>query len=486
MLTTYSKATEITSLPSPLIGGITEKQEKRSGGMSGYRSLHRETILPGGCPIWQVATTRVLGGKALTSAVGGSAAAAGTVWRVWTACGDGLIRGFLIQEKSISQKTEENTLDASACSCSCTHVLVGPSQKEQFLTPHDSHSKPEEGGPPEEEQHTAHFSTTAFGCTQVRTCRNYVGEDSTAGDLLVASLDLSGTVRLWSLPEDMDEERITSAAAAADPQQQQLLAAHEFLVEDATGTFLHLCPANVAGDGDVKLAVACLDGSIAIVATGLTTPKSTKEASTAGTILERWASRDASGSIALSGEWHPTKRNCLALGRQDGLVEIFGEAGRNSNTKKHCRLAHHEAPVRALAFTPDGHLLISGSDDGMLCLWDVSRSSIVSSSPLLTPPVLVHHAVRAHASWILALTPLHDSRRFVSCGSDRRLHVWSVGQMDQASHTFTTDETVWTIDATKSLSSNNKGPIRQSSSNALPPRLVSGREDGSLQIFSLE
>ena len=162
----------------------------------------------------------------------------------------------------------------------------------------------------------------------------------------------------------------------------------------------------------------------------------------------------------MAGAWHPTKRN-IAVGRNDGLIEILGE-------KPH-RLIHHEAPVRSIAYTPDGNLLLSGSDDGMLAVWDVSRAH----------PVLVHHVVQAHASWILSLTTLSDSRRFITCGADRQVHVWSVGQMDKSLHSFTCDNTVWSINALTLQQ-------RQTLGTQPPPRLVAGSEVGGIQIFSLE
>ena len=427
--------------------------------MSGYRSLHRENICSS--PIWQVKTSTVLAKpSSIIAAPDSAGAGGGPSWRVWAACGDGLVRGYLVQEKSISQKTVGDALDAAACTCSPTHVLLGKGQGQQIKE-----------SPP-----------MAMGCTQVHLCRNYVGDDDFAGDLLVVALEISGMVRVWSLPEGMDEEILQhsgrSSSSIMATEEKKVFAIHEFVVKDATGTFLRLCPISVEGDGDVKIAVACLDGSIAIVSTGVATPKSKKDASPAGTILERWNNRDASGSIALSGNWHPSIRGCFAIGRQDGLVEIL-----LFESKRHFKLMHHEAPVRAVCYTPDGHLLLSASDDGMLCAWDVSRGGLSTSQQ----PVLVHHKVQAHASLIFSVAPLQDSRRFVSCGADRRLNVWNVAQMDMPAYTFTSDQTAWSIHATESGNTGiEQGKPRTALDRAKPPpRLVTGSESGGLQTFSL-
>lgn len=370
--------------------------------MSGYRSLHREAV--GTYPIWSMATSPVLGKSKVPNAA--------PQWRILTACGDGLVRGYLVQEKSMVK----DVLDASACTCLATHVFLGEGQEAD--------------------------QSTALGCTQVQVARNYVGDDDMAGDLLVVSMDLAGTVRIWKLAEDMDK------ASSKSTEIVHAAAISEFTLNDATGTCFKILPPSVSGGGDVCIAVTCLDGTVARVATGIATPKATKDPMQGGTVVETMSKK---GSIAMSLACHPSKKH-LAIGRQDGLIEVIGD-------KPHRLVGCHESPVRALSFTPDGHLLVSCSDEGMLAVWDTSRAT----------PALVHHVVQAHDSWILSLSMLSDSRRFVTGSADAKLNVWSVGQMDQALHTFSADGSVWS-------SANLKEP----------PRLVTGSESGDLHIFSLE
>ncbi len=391
--------------------------------MSGYRSLHREKV--GDYPIWHVVSSPLLS-KASSTLRGKS----GPTWRIWAACGDGLVRGFLVREKSL--ETQSDVLDASACTCTCTHLLLGESQQVDQIY---------------------------LGCTQLHLIRNYVGDDDMAGDYLVVSIDLTGRIRIWCLPETMDDDDTSSGGSDASngSKPRHIRPVQDFVLENATGTSFQICPPKVSGVGDVLLAVARLDGTIAVIATGLSTPKASKQPILAGTIIDVWSKV---GPIAMSSDWHPFQK-CLAVGRQDGLVEILGDAPH--------RLIHHEAPVRAVRFTPDANLLVTASDDGMLAVWDLGRSV----------PVLVNHIVQAHASWILNMTTLSDSRRFLTCGADRKLNVWSAGKLHQSMHTFTCDDTVWTIHSTTTLQ-------RGGANISIPPRLVSGSESGSLQIYSLE
>lgn len=365
--------------------------------MSRYRSLHREQV--GEVPVWQLQSSVFLSNKQ---------------WCLWTASADGCVRAYRVQEKDDVQEE----LNASALSLKCTHVFLGASQVY----------------PP---------STSLLGCSQISIGRNYVGEDDMAGDLVVTSLDLTGRVRVWTCAAEFLD--------AVEDDTKRVKASHEFTVEGATGTVMACCPPNLSGHGNVAVAVACLDGTVAMVATGLATPKATKEPSPAGTVLDKWGS----GSIAMSIAWHPSQ-HILVVGRKDGLVDILP-----STKKGPHRLVRHGTPVRAVAYTPDAQLLITGSDEGLLCVWDIHRKV----------PTLVHHVVKAHSSWIMSVSVLSDSRRFVTCGSDRKIHVWSVGQIYAPMHTFQSDGTVWTTHVT---------PQRD------PQRLITGSEDGWLQIYSLE
>jgi WD40 repeat protein len=407
--------------------------------MSGYRSIHREKI--GSFPIWQAVCSPVLTKNSASTTTTTTNQSAAACWRVWLACGDGVVRGFLVIEKTLEQK---DTLDAAACNFILTHTLLDTAGAEASSSEDQKEEEVQEENQQEESQ------DSAIGCSQIQVARNYVGDDDSAGDLIVISSDLLGKIRIWLLSEETDDELPEIGSTSTN-----INAAQEFIVENATGTCIKIMPPNVSGVGDILLAVPCLDGTIAIVATGLTTPKYEKHPTEAGTIVDRWSK--AATSIALSGDFHPKKKS-FAVGRQDGLVDIFEKSGERCH-----RMIQHETPVRAVSFTPDGNLLFTSSDDGMVCMWDTSRHGA---------PVLVKHVVQAHTSWVLDLVSLSDSRRFVSCGMDQQLHVWSAGEMDnRALHSFTSDEAVWTIAQTTTNSAR---------------RLIAGSENGGLQIYTLE
>lgn len=157
----------------------------------------------------------------------------------------------------------------------------------------------------------------------------------------------------------------------------------------------------------------------------------------------------------MSLSWNPIHTETLVIGRQDGSIDIIRPA-----QKKNHRLTQLSGiPVRATSYTPDANLLIAGNDTGLICIWDVNRPS----------PVLVHHISQAHASWVVDIQCLSDSRRFVSVGTDRKLHIWSIGQISNALHTIHLDSTTWALH-------HESGE----------PRMVAGSESGWVFVFSLE
>ena len=71
----------------------------------------------------------------------------------------------------------------------------------------------------------------------------------------------------------------------------------------------------------------------------------------------------------------------------------------------------HSAPVEAVAFSPDGRIVVSGSDDGTLKLWDVASGALVRT-------------LKGHNQgvWSVAFSP--DGRLIVSGGADKTLKLW--------------------------------------------------------------
>jgi WD40 repeat protein len=453
--------------------------------MSGYRSLHRQDLfhrirddessesnaIRHKDAVWSVATCAYDPTHDRLPSTTGAA----LQWRLFTASSDGYIRSFLVQEKSATETSDEDSLDASALRMSCSHIFRGPHQALPF----------ELNDPPR---------PTTLGMTVVSV------DSNKAGDLIIVGLELSGIIRVWTMaaaPTPGKNTKDTPSCWAA---------IHEFRIPDATGTTLQIVPLRFQHEdnADIMVVVGCLDGTVALVATGLTNrsmlsnpPKNAdakiREPTAPGTILDH-RGRQNSHAIPLRLSWNPVQPFELAVGRQDGTVDVVSMmTDVNTKPASQHRLTHlRPAPVRAVCYFADGSLLVAGNDDGIICVWDAMRPA---------GPVLVHHVVPETSTtggsrigaWILDIVPVQDSasssnsRRFVSTHTDRKIHVWDItNKLYQPVHSFSTDTTVFSLHAFRSESENRNYTLNVNA--AIPrntSRLVAGSDNGWIQVFSL-
>lgn len=125
-------------------------------------------------------------------------------------------------------------------------------------------------------------------------------------------------------------------------------------------------------------------------------------------------------------------------------------------------LSGHEQQVLCLAFSPDGKFLASGSADRKVFLWDVSSRQPLGSR-------------KAHWDSVLSIAFNSDGSRLASAGQDRRILLWEVGPegWGKASEEPSTvligqGKSIWSLTFLDRT------------------RLVSGGEEGSLIVWDLQ
>ncbi len=112
----------------------------------------------------------------------------------------------------------------------------------------------------------------------------------------------------------------------------------------------------------------------------------------------------------------------VATGSEDRTIRLWDcSTGRCA-----ARLTGHESAVVVLGFSEDGGYLASGSIDGTLCVWDRHQASRRA-------------CLRGHRGAIRALELSPDGARLVSVGGDQTVWVWSVATEEH--HTVETDTT---------------------------------------------
>ncbi|HAB19657.1 MAG TPA: hypothetical protein DCE44_24890 [Verrucomicrobiales bacterium] len=119
-------------------------------------------------------------------------------------------------------------------------------------------------------------------------------------------------------------------------------------------------------------------------------------------------------------------------------------------------LEGHSALVFAVAPTPDGRRIVSGSKDSRLKVWDLERGECVRT-------------LEGHSSWICAVALTPDGRQIISGSADNTLKVWDLErgecQRTLEGHSFSVNAVAITPDG---------------------QRIISGSQDGTFKVWDPE
>jgi len=99
--------------------------------------------------------------------------------------------------------------------------------------------------------------------------------------------------------------------------------------------------------------------------------------------------------------------------RVSGAVGGWGQVAAPTPTHEPNRFQGHEDYVRAVAFSPQGTMIVSGSDDCTVRLWKPDGTPV--GSPF-----------RGHENYVLAVAVSPDGQWVVSGGADRTLRLWQL------------------------------------------------------------
>lgn len=441
--------------------------------MSGYRALHRHTEPPlassvtdtkaeteltspsSECPVFAVKFSPCNQTHSTTRSSTSSSAQPPS--RILSSSADGIVRAYKITDKC----NTADVLDASALTMKLEQVLL---QSEN-----DTYPK------------SANDCSVRLGSVALSVIRNYLGEDANAGGEVTASLRLDGHVSIYKRDEQPVYPEKDGDMKIQDGNDAQVLKPDvEFLIKGATGTTMQLLSPQTTGYSrhGVVMMVGMLDGSVSFLCTGVGIPDSRKgnndddntKFSEKGQVLD---SVGAGNSIPLSMAVNPRHHLTFAVGRKDGTIDLYSSRDGVTNDdvygqfrRCHRLVQHAGSSVRALGYTPDGSLLISGDDDGHIYIHDMSS---FQKNEIIRSVAAIHNA---HKGYILSMDTLPDGKRFVTSSADRTVKVWNVGTPNVGPvHTFETGNQNMIWDASCSLDGR---------------RCVSCSDDGCVSIFSCE
>ena len=104
----------------------------------------------------------------------------------------------------------------------------------------------------------------------------------------------------------------------------------------------------------------------------------------------------------------------VVSGSEDNTIKLW-----NLNTGE-CiaTLERHEAGVRAVAISPDGQLLVSGSADNTIKLWQLPS---VENEPICPDPI---YTLTGHSDDVKSLVISHDGQMLASGSQDKTIKLW--------------------------------------------------------------
>jgi len=121
----------------------------------------------------------------------------------------------------------------------------------------------------------------------------------------------------------------------------------------------------------------------------------------------------ATGADFISGLSWSLDGSRLAAAGMDGSLTVVDVASATVRT----RIDAHLLPARAVAFSHDGQLLYSASDDRRVGIWDVSAGA--PAAPLV-------RALTGHVHWVTAVSAAPDKHVAATGSADGTVRVWDV------------------------------------------------------------
>jgi WD40 repeat protein len=114
--------------------------------------------------------------------------------------------------------------------------------------------------------------------------------------------------------------------------------------------------------------------------------------------------------LALGGVWYSQSRES-AITKSSNPSQPASTTSENSDLPK--TLKGHSSDVNAIAFTPDGKTIVTGSDDKTIKLWSLATGEEIRT-------------LKKHSNWVWTLAISPDGKTLASGSADHTIKLWNL------------------------------------------------------------
>jgi serine/threonine protein kinase len=139
--------------------------------------------------------------------------------------------------------------------------------------------------------------------------------------------------------------------------------------------------------------------------------------------------------LVLALAWSPDG-TCIVSGTANSAIHVW-------DATSGCHLFTHREPFKtyawtsSLAWSPDGEYIACGSDDKQVRIWQVERDdSIILQQKYI---------YRNHVNWVNAVSWSPDGKRIASGSDDKTVHVWQMDGTTDAEAQIYRDHSLWVV-----------------------------------------